>query len=78
MKTLMSKDGQTHWVKPRFVQNNLDRGWSIVDDAKSKKSKAVIKATAEVTEDWDPNSGEDWADSAESVIQTPNSNEGED
>jgi hypothetical protein len=77
MKTLMSKDGQTHWVKPRFVQNNLDRGWSIVDDAKSKKSKAVIKATAEVTEDWDPNQ-EEWADSAESVIQKPISNEGED
>ena len=72
MKIDIEKNGETQSVKERYLQNFLDRGWTIV---KSKKTKPAVKveAAAEVkpvvgaSEDWDINS-EDWADSEESMI----------
>jgi len=73
MKIDIEKNGETQSVKERYLQNFLDRGWTI---AKSKKTKpaAKIEAAAEVKpvadqgEDWNIESGEDWADSEESMI----------
>lgn len=73
MKIDIEKNGETQSVKERYLQNFLDRGWTI---AKSKKTKPAVKveAAAEVKpvadqgEDWDIDSGEDWADSEESMI----------
>ena len=75
----ITKNGETKSVKERYLQNNLDRGWELASPAKkSKPAKAKMVAEAEVVkadeEHWDPESGEDWADSAESIII----NEGED
>lgn len=77
----ITKNGETKSVKERYLQNALDRGWTLAPTAKkSKPAKAKLVAEADVVkadeqEHWDPESGEDWADSEESMIVN---NEGED
>ena len=68
----IEKSGETRSVKTRYLQNFLDQGWKPVVAKKTTPAAAKkITATADVTpvEDWDPESGEDWADSEESTIE---------
>lgn len=63
------KNGESRLVKERYLKNFIDQGW---EPARSKKTKPAVKveATAEVKpveESWDPESGESWADSVESL-----------
>lgn len=75
MKITIEKDGVTQDVKPKYLQNFLDRGWNEVKGKGNKPAAKKIEAAAEVKpvdgepEPWDINSGEDWADSEESMSE---------
>jgi len=71
------KDGESKWTESDRLNRFLDEGWSLAPGVESPThgSKDKIVAAALVTkevedeiEDWDPLSGEDWADSEESMI----------
>jgi hypothetical protein len=66
----IEKNGEVQSVKERYLQNFLDRGWTI---AKSKKTKPAVKveAAAEVKPvdepaEWDVHE-EEWAESEEAM-----------
>ena len=75
----MWKDGSFELVEEDRVERFLAVGFSLDEEPKAEKksqakgSKNKITANAQVTsiteeeEEWDPLSGEDWADSIESV-----------
>ena len=69
------KNGESKWTEADRLQRFLDEGWALEPGVESptQGSKDKIVATAQVTkevedeEEWDIFSGEDWADSVESV-----------
>jgi len=75
----MWKDGSWKYIEEDRIQRFLEEGWTLEQPTSEKKSQAKgrknkITADAHVTsikedeeEEWDPLSGEDWADSIESV-----------
>jgi len=76
----MWKDGSFELIEEDRVERFLATGWSKdqtvaekKSPAKSKKNKITANAQVtsikkeEIEEEWDPESGEDWADSIESV-----------
>lgn len=79
---MIDNNGDTVLVEQDRVNRFLSVGWQLVDQpAQEKKSprkgrKNKITADAQVTSEtveaetieWDPTSGEEWADSEESVI----------
>lgn len=70
----ITKNGETRVVKERYLQNFLDRGWTLAKAKKSTPAAKKVEAAADVKPvepEWDLN--EDWADSEESIIN----NEGE-
>lgn len=77
---MIDNNGQTIPVEKDRVERFLSEGWTILAQPKeekkspAKRSKNKITAKAQVTstevdneEEWDPLTGEDWADSIESV-----------
>jgi hypothetical protein len=79
------KDGAWQKVESDRVERFLELGWTKDQEAKSL-TKDKISVSAEVTssksedevEDWDPLSGESWADSEESMFvddELPNDEE---
>lgn len=74
---MIDQNGDVVSVELDRVQRFLDQGWTMVDQPSVKKEsprkgKNRIVAEAQVTsneveEEWDPLTGEEWADSVESV-----------
>lgn len=78
MRIDIEKDGNVQSVKKRYLQNFLDKGWKLAKSKKTTPAAKKIEAAAEVKpveEDWDIFSGEDWADSEESVSEDKNEGE---
>lgn len=78
------KNGESKWTEADRLERFLDEGWSLEPGVESptRGSKDRIVATAQVTkevedeeEEWDIFSGEDWADSIESVSDDTMPNE---
>jgi hypothetical protein len=80
MAVKVYKDGAMEWIDNSALDKFLKQGWSTSQDG-STATKKVGKVKAKPTiskkveelpeenseEEWDPMSGEDWADSIESV-----------
>ena len=79
MKTQIEKDGVVQTVKDRYLQNFLDRGWTVIGEKKvCKVGKA--KATADVIEEEVPLNQEEednWTISLDDESSMPIDNEGE-
>lgn len=76
-KIKINKDGVTQFVKPRHLQNFVERGWKVSGDEKvSKVGKA--KATADIIEEEVPLQieEENW-DEPEQESSMPNDIKGE-
>lgn len=58
------KDGESKWTEADRLQRFLNNGWS-VESGVSPKVTETVEDT--VDDEWDINSGEDWADSVESM-----------
>lgn len=79
MAVKVFKDGAIEWIDDSALDKFLKQGWSTSTDGSTAPKKPVGKAKAKATvlekveipndseEEWDPMSGEDWADSIESV-----------
>lgn len=59
------KDGESKWTEADRLQRFLNNGWS-VESGVSQQVTETVEHTVE-EEEWDINSGEDWADSIESI-----------
>lgn len=64
------KDGESKWTEEDRLQRFLNNGWTVEAGVSPKVTKAVQDEVEEELdhEPWDPHSGEDWADSEESMI----------
>lgn len=70
MKIEIKKDGETQWVKQRFLHSFLNKGWEVVGEKKVSKI-GTANATADVIEEeYTPQEQED-------DTSMPNHNEGE-
>jgi hypothetical protein len=79
----MFKNGSWEYIQEDRVNRFLEEGWTLENQspvqgkkspAKGRKNKITADAQvtsikAEETEEWDPTTGEDWADSIESIVE---------
>jgi hypothetical protein len=72
-KVKVTKDGVTQEIKHRYLQNFLDRGWTVEGEKKSAVNYK-IEATADVIEEDDPLEIEEDDDNS----SMPEDDEGED
>jgi hypothetical protein len=67
------KDGEVKWTEEDRLTRFLRNGWTV----EAGVSPEVTKEVQDDEEHWDPHSGEDWADSIESVVEDEMPNEEE-